>query len=90
MRVFLVNEINKYDSVGINLISAILKKEGHESRVCLVPDLIENTTITMKALKAFKFAFHISDEAYIDYLLSFKPDVIGFSVVTAYWMRASK
>ncbi|KMP10635.1 hypothetical protein UZ36_07075, partial [Candidatus Nitromaritima sp. SCGC AAA799-C22] len=90
MKVFLVNEINKYDSVGINLLSAILKKEGHESRVCLVPDLIENTTITMKALNAFKFAFHISDEAYIDYLLSFKPDVIGFSVVTAYWKRASK
>jgi anaerobic magnesium-protoporphyrin IX monomethyl ester cyclase len=89
MRVFLVNEINKYDSVGINLISAILKKEGHESRVCLVPDLIENTTITMKALNAFKFAFHISDSDYIDYLLSFKPDVIGFSVVTAYWKRAS-
>ena len=45
MRTFLLNEINKYDSYGINLLSAILKKEGHESRVFLVPDLIENTTI---------------------------------------------
>lgn len=89
MRVFLVNEINKYDSVGINLLSAILKKEGHESRVFLVPDLIENTTITMKWLKAFEFAFHVDDEDYIDYVLSFKPDVIGFSVVTSYWKRAS-
>ena len=45
MRTFLLNEINKYDSYGINLLSAILKKEGHESRVFLVPDLIENTSV---------------------------------------------
>ena len=53
MRTFLLNEINKYDSYGINLLSAILKKEGHESRVFLVPDLIENTTITLNWLKNF-------------------------------------
>ena len=66
MRTFLLNEINKYDSYGINLLSAILKKEGHESRVFLVPDLIENTTITLNWLKAFKPAFHVSDEDYVD------------------------
>ena len=90
MRVFLFNEINKYDSYGINLLSAILKKEGHESRVFLVPDLIENTTITMNWLKVFKPAFHVSDEDYIDYVLSFNPQVVGFSIVTSYWNRSSK
>ena len=89
MKVFLVNEINKYDSVGINLLSSILKNKGHEARVFLVPDLIYNTTIDLKFLNIAKFAFHISDEEYIDYILSFKPDVIGFSVVTMYWKRAS-
>ena len=90
MRVFLFNEINKYDSYGINLLSAILKKEGHESRVFLVPDLIENTTITMNWLKVFKPAFHVSDEDYVDYVLSFNPEVVGFSIVTSYWNRSSK
>ena len=90
MRTFLLNEINKYDSYGINLLSAILKKEGHESRVFLVPDLIENTTITLDWLKAFKPAFHVSDEDYVDYVLSFNPQVVGFSVVTTYWNRSSK
>ena len=90
MKVFLVNEINKYDSVGINLLSSILKNKGHEARVFLVPDLIYNTTIDLKFLNIAKFAFHISDEKYIDYILSFKPDVIGFSVVTMYWKRASR
>ena len=90
MRTFLLNEINKYDSYGINLLSAILKKEGHESRVFLVPDLIENTTITMNWLKAFKPAFYVSDEDYVDYVLSFNPQVVGFSIVTSYWNRSSK
>ena len=90
MRTFLLNEINKYDSYGINLLSAILKKEGHESRVFLVPDLIENTTITMHWLKNFKPAFHVSDEDYVDYILSFNPQVVGFSIVTTYWNRSSK
>ena len=90
MRTFLLNEINKYDSYGINLLSAILKKEGHESRVFLVPDLIENTTITMNWLKAFKPAFYVSDEDYADYVLSFNPQVVGFSMVTSYWNRSSK
>lgn len=90
MRIFLLNEINKYDSVGINLLSAILKRLGHQSRVFLVPDLIENTTITMPWLRAFKFAFHISDNAYVDFLLSNEPDIIAFSVVTSYWKRASR
>lgn len=90
MRVFLLNEINKYDSVGINLLSAILKQHGNQSRVFLIPDLIENTTISMPWLKIFKYAYYISDDAYIDFLLSFKPDVIAFSVVTSYWKRASR
>jgi len=90
MRTFLLNEINKYDSYGINLLSAILKKEGHESRVFLVPDLIENTTITLNWLKTFKPAFHVSDEDYVDYILSFNPHVVGFSIVTTYWNRSSK
>ena len=90
MRTFLLNEINKYDSYGINLLSAILKKEGHESRVFLVPDLIENTTITLNWLKNFKPAFHVSDEDYVDYILSFNPQVVGFSIVTTYWNRSSK
>lgn len=89
MRVFLLNEINKYDSVGINLLSAILKKHGHQARVFLVPDLIENTTISMPWLRTFKSAYYIPDGAYVDFLLSFKPDVIAFSVVTSYWKRAS-
>ena len=72
------------------MLSAILKKEGHESRVFLVPDLIENTTITLNWLKAFKPAFHVSDEDYVDYILSFNPQVVGFSIVTTYWNRSSK
>lgn len=90
MKVFLLNEINKYDSVGINLLSAVLKERGHQARVFLVPDLITNTTISLKWLKIAKFMFHISDEDYIDFLLSLKPDMIGFSVVTSYWTRASR
>lgn len=90
MKVFLLNEINKYDSVGINLLSAVLKERGHQARAFLVPDLIINTTISLKWLKIAKFAFYISDEDYIDYLLSLKPDMIGFSVVTSYWTRASR
>jgi len=89
MKVFLLNEINKYDSVGINLLSAILKAQGHQSRVFLIPDLISNTTISMNFLKMAKFAFYISDEKYVDYLLAQKPDVIAFSAVTSYWMRSS-
>lgn len=88
MKVFLLNEINKYDSVGINLLSAILKEHGHQARVFLAPDLITNTTISLPWLKIAKFAFYISDEDYIDFLLSLQPGMIGFSVVTSYWSRA--
>ncbi len=89
MKVLLVNEINKYDSIGIELLSACLKERGHESRVCIIPDLIENTTISLGFLKLFKPLFHIDDKKYIKYLLSFQPDVIGFSAVTSWVQRAA-
>ena len=44
----------------------------------------------MNWLKAFKPAFHVSDEDYVDYVLSFNPQVVGFSIVTSYWNRSSK
>ena len=44
----------------------------------------------MNWLKAFKPAFYVSDEDYVDYVLSFNPQVVGFSIVTSYWNRSSK
>jgi len=90
MRVLFLNEINKYDSIGIELLSALLKEKGHWTRVCLIPDLIENTTITLKFLKLFFGLFSLDDDKYIEYLLSFNPDVICFSAVTSYMPRAKK
>ncbi|WP_035236365.1 B12-binding domain-containing radical SAM protein [Desulfobacter vibrioformis] len=89
MKFLLVNEINKYDSIGIELLSSCLKERGHECRVCIIPDLIENTTISLDILNLCRPLFYISDEDYIDYLLSFDPDVIGFSAVTSWIKRAA-
>lgn len=88
MKILLLNEINKYDSIGINLLSAILKQHGHESKVLLIPDLINNTTVSLPFLKLARPLCHISDDDYIDYLASLKPGIIGFSVVTSYCMRS--
>ncbi len=88
MNVFFLNEINKYDSIGIECLSSFIKQRGHRGRVFLVPDLVYNTTITLGWMRFFKGYTMISDEDFMRYLLSQKPDVLCFSVVTDYVKRS--
>lgn len=68
----------------------MLKLQGHQTRVFLIPDLISNTTISLDFLKLAKPFFSVEDEKYIDYLLLQKPDVIAFSAVTSYFQRCAQ
>lgn len=88
MRVFFINEINKYDSIGIECLSSFIKQHGFEARVFLVPDLVYNTTITLKWLRFFKGFTMINDEDFMKFILSQNPDVLCFSAVTDYFQRA--
>lgn len=90
MRVFFLNEINKYDSIGIQILSSVLKLQGHQTRVFLVPDLISNTTISLEFLKLARAFFSVDDEKYVDYLLLQNPGVIAFSAVTSYFQRCAR
>lgn len=88
MRILFLNEINKYDSVGIELLSSLAKENGFDSRVFLVPDLIHNTTLTLKSLEYLKPLFHLKDEDIVTHLLAFKPAVVCFSIATDYFRRS--
>jgi anaerobic magnesium-protoporphyrin IX monomethyl ester cyclase len=88
MKVFFLNEFNKYDAIGIECLSSVIKQHGHQGRVFLIPDLVYNTTITLGWMKAFKEYTMISDEDFLRYLLFQKPDVLCFSMVTDYVKRS--
>lgn len=89
MKVFFLNEINKYDSIGIESLSSFIKKHGFDSRVFLTPDLVYNTTITLEWLRFLRPLTIINDEEFMRYLISQNPDVLCFSAVTDYFRRSS-
>jgi len=88
VKVFFLNEFNKYDSIGIECLSSVIKQHGHQGRVFLIPDLVYNTTISMGWMSRFKEYTMISDDDFLRYLLSQKPDVLCFSMVTDYVKRS--
>jgi len=78
--------VNIIQSLGIEYMSAILKKAGYDVRLFVDPQLFNDGTFYFKKLeKIFDFSDWIVRE-----IKNYNPDLIGFSVLTDYYEWASK
>lgn len=73
-----------YLNEGVEYLSAVLKKEGHETEVVFDPKLFDDSEINLKILAKF---FDYRMEVIHDVIKS-KPDLIIFSVVSDYYKWA--
>ena len=68
-----------YENIGVEYISSVIKKEGHETRLFYDPRLFNDLIISNSALgKAFSFKKNIIAD-----LISYKPELVLFSIVSA-------
>jgi radical SAM superfamily enzyme YgiQ (UPF0313 family) len=68
-----------FENIGIEMLSSMLKKEGHSTRLFYDPQLFDDLFYSKKYLgKFFSFKKKIFDD-----LKRYKPDMILFSVVSA-------
>ena len=83
MRIAFVND--SCERVGVEYISALLKKNSHEVKLFVDPLLFDDEFITLRKLsRIFDFKKRI-----INQLKAYQPDLIGISVVTGFYPWAS-
>lgn len=84
MKVAFVN--GAYENIGVEYLSAVLKKYGHHARLFIDPQLFNDESFTFLTLNR-----SFSDYEYIvDEIEAYGPDVIGFSVFSDFYLWACK
>jgi tRNA A37 methylthiotransferase MiaB len=68
-----------FEHLGIEYLTALLRKDGHEVRLFYDPSLFDDKM--MFSNRRLNWFFDIK-EALIERLLDYEPDIVGFSVVT--------
>lgn len=66
------------ESLGLQYLSGILKKNGHQTELIFDPALFNDNILPIKPLNKF---FNFEDQVVED-IISSKPDLIGFSLLT--------
>lgn len=67
-----------YESLGLELVSAMLKTRGHETQLVFDPCLFDDTFLQVKTLnRLFQNTEHVVQE-----VVEARPDVVAFSAVT--------
>ncbi len=79
MKIAFVN--NTSESLGVEYLSAYLKKHGYEVRVFVEPQLFNDEYMNIPSLNKL-FSFH---NRLVNNVVNFSPDLIGFSVVTDFY-----
>ncbi|MCP4649223.1 MAG: B12-binding domain-containing radical SAM protein [PVC group bacterium] len=83
MRIAFISSAN--ESLGIEYLSAYLKKHGHRTRVFIDPQLFKDENINIDFIhKIFDYKKKIIND-----VVSFAPDLIAFSVVSDFYDWAS-
>lgn len=72
MKTLLISPQNNLEAIGLKTIHGMLGKEGHESRLLMIPDKIDNKTLA--AIKRFSEGYN--------------PDIIGISLMANEFERA--
>lgn len=67
-----------FESIGVEYLSSILKKNGHNTELVYSPKLFDDTMSQIKILG--KLFAHINN--IVKRIISSKPDIVAFSVVT--------
>ena len=78
MKIAFVNDTSQH--LGLQSLISVLKQWGHEVKVFVDPQLFDDLYIQIPLLNRF-FDFR---QKLIQGLKEYKPDIIGFSVVTSY------
>jgi len=82
MKIAFVND--SCERLGVGYISAVLKQRGHQTRLFTDPQLFDDENVHFPVLnKAFSYERDIIAE-----LKQYRPDLIGFSVVTDFYQWA--
>ena len=77
---------DSFQKLGVQYISSILKKNGHETRLFVDPQLFNDTYFSIPRLgQVFDYKTIIKEE-----LETYHPDLIAFSVVTDFYQRACR
>ncbi len=76
MKIAFVN--GPYEHLGVGYISAVLKEKGYETRLFCDPRLFDDNIVSLKPLARF---FDLKARL-ISELKAYRPDLIGFSVMT--------
>lgn len=83
MKIALINDYAQ--QLGMQYLSSVLKRGGHEVRVFLDPQLFDDDVISIKFLaRIFDYKKKLISE-----LKAFHPDLVGVSVVTDFYQWAS-
>ncbi len=70
----------EFENIGIEYVSAALKRAGHPTDLVFIPKPFENTSFKIKNDDEGQENFKIAEK-----IISFKPDVIGFSPFTSHF-----
>ncbi|HOY10459.1 MAG TPA: hypothetical protein PLB05_10360, partial [Candidatus Omnitrophota bacterium] len=74
------------EHLGVEYISALLKSEGHDTRLFVDPLLFDDEFITVKFLnRRFDYTKRI-----VRAIAAYQPDLIGMSVVSSFYPWASQ
>ncbi|MDD5746796.1 MAG: cobalamin-dependent protein, partial [Candidatus Omnitrophica bacterium] len=66
------------ESLGIEYVSAVLKQAGHQVKLFIDPQLFDDVTFSFKKLNQM---FSFKEDVIAD-LKAYRPDLVGFSVIT--------
>ena len=83
MKIAFVND--SCQQLGVQYLASMLKRNGHEFRLFIDPQLFDDEIISVKSLNRF-FDYK---KRIIQDLKTYKPDLIGISVVTDFYQWAS-
>ncbi|MBU1087810.1 MAG: B12-binding domain-containing radical SAM protein [Candidatus Omnitrophica bacterium] len=73
-----------FENLGIEYLSAVLKKSGHETRLLFDPGLFNDPFITISPLRSF-FNF---DQYLLDQAIAYAPDIFVFSATSSTYLNA--
>ena len=73
-----------FENLGIEYLSAVLKKAGHQTRLLFDPGLFNDPFIKIKPLKDF-FNFN---QYLIDQAIAYNPDIFAFSSTSSTYLSA--
>lgn len=73
-----------YESLGVEILSNVLKSHGHHVQLCVEYDYFADGLLDIPFLHQ---AFHFQEKI-VNELKTYKPDLVAFSVVTDYYQWA--